>query len=58
MIVANNLKDQGAGFGTDTNRVTFITKDGVFPQETDTKEAVAKAILDRILEETKQSLRM
>ena len=26
MIVANNLKDKGAGFGTDTNLVTLITK--------------------------------
>ncbi len=28
MIVANNLKVEGAGFGTDTNIVTLITKDG------------------------------
>ena len=27
MIVANNLKVPGAGFGTDTNVVTFITKE-------------------------------
>ena len=27
MIVANNLKVEGAGFGTDTNVVTIITKD-------------------------------
>ena len=33
MIVANDLTDEGSGFGTDTNRVTFITKDGIFPQE-------------------------
>jgi len=49
MIVANNLKEAGAGFGTETNKVTFITKDGVFPQELDSKENVAKAIMDRIL---------
>ena len=29
MIVANNLKTAGAGFGTDTNVVTIITKDAV-----------------------------
>ena len=29
MIVANNLKDEGAGFGTDTNLVTLIKKDDV-----------------------------
>ena len=28
MIVANNLKVKGAGFGTDTNVVTLITRDG------------------------------
>lgn len=49
MIVANNLKEKGAGFGTDTNKVTFITKEGVFPQELSSKEMVAKAIFDRIL---------
>ena len=27
MIVANNLKTAGAGFGTDTNVITIITKD-------------------------------
>ena len=27
VIVANNLKVEGAGFGTDTNVVTFITKE-------------------------------
>ncbi len=52
MIVANNLKQAGSGFGTDTNQVTFITRDGVFPQELMTKELVAKAILDRILAES------
>ena len=49
MIVANNLKETGAGFGTDTNKVTFITRDGDFPQELASKEIVAKAIFDRIL---------
>ena len=28
MIVANNLQQDGAGFGTDTNIVTFYKKDG------------------------------
>ena len=28
MICANSLKTQGAGFGTDTNIITLITKDG------------------------------
>ena len=49
MIVANNLKQKGSGFGTDTNQVTFITKEGIFPEELKSKELVAKAILDRII---------
>ena len=49
MIVANNLKEAGSGFGTDTNRVTFITREGVYPHELSTKEQVAKAIFDEIL---------
>ena len=49
MIVANNLLERGAGFGTDTNKVTIITKDGAFPEELKSKEMVAKAILDRII---------
>ena len=50
MIVANSLKETGAGFGTDTNKVTFITKEGITPMELSTKEMVAKAIFDKILE--------
>lgn len=49
MIVANDLSDPASGFGTDTNRVTFITPEGVFPQELKSKEEVAADIWDRIL---------
>lgn len=49
MIVANNLKVQGAGFGTDTNVVTIITEDGMQALELMPKEAVAGQILDEIL---------
>ena len=50
MIVANNLKDPGAGFGVDTNLVTFLTPDGAVRQlPLMSKEAVAGAILDEIL---------
>lgn len=49
MIVANNLKISGAGFGTDTNVVTFITKDGVKELDIMSKEDVAKEIMDEIL---------
>lgn len=53
MIVANNLKDAGAGFGTDTNLVTLITRDDVSQLELMGKEEVAAAIIDKILQMTK-----
>ncbi|MDE7062448.1 MAG: bifunctional phosphopantothenoylcysteine decarboxylase/phosphopantothenate--cysteine ligase CoaBC [Lachnospiraceae bacterium] len=49
MIVANNLKVEGAGFGTDTNVVTVITPEGAEELPIMSKEAVAGAIFDRIL---------
>lgn len=49
MIVANNLKQAGAGFGTDTNIVTFITKDEEITLPLLSKDEVAKAIIDHIL---------
>lgn len=50
MIVANNVKVAGAGFGTDTNVVTFITKDSTEQLEIMSKENVAMKLLDRLLE--------
>lgn len=50
MIVANNLKVAGAGFGTDTNVVTLIKKDGVKELPILSKDEVAKAILDELLQ--------
>lgn len=49
MIVANNLKVAGAGFGTDTNVVTMITKDDCVELELMSKQDVAGAIVDTIL---------
>lgn len=49
MIIANNLKVKGAGFGTDTNIVTIITKDKVYELPIMTKNEVADKILDEIL---------
>ena len=49
MICANNLKVKGAGFGTDTNVVTIITKDSVTELPTMTKEEVADRIFNQIL---------
>ncbi|MDO4941774.1 MAG: bifunctional phosphopantothenoylcysteine decarboxylase/phosphopantothenate--cysteine ligase CoaBC [Lachnospiraceae bacterium] len=48
MIVANNLKVEGAGFGTDTNVVTFITKEEEKTLEIMTKQEVADELLDFI----------
>ena len=53
MIVANNLKVQGAGFETDTNLVTIITPDSCTQLELMNKEAVAFCILDEILKRKK-----
>lgn len=49
MIVANNLKDSGAGFGVDTNKVTIITKDGINELPLMPKDEVAFALLDEII---------
>ena len=49
MIVANNLKQEGAGFGADTNIVTFITADDVEEMPIMSKEEVAFLLLKKIL---------
>jgi phosphopantothenoylcysteine decarboxylase/phosphopantothenate--cysteine ligase len=50
MIVANNLKVEGAGFGTDTNVVTIIMRDKEISLEKMSKDEVASRIFDVILE--------
>ncbi len=51
MLVANSLRDEGAGFQTDTNIVTLLFKDGstealpIMP-----KEELADIILDRLIQ--------
>lgn len=52
MIVANNLKVSGAGFGMDTNIVTILTKDNEWQLEKMSKEAVADVLLTHIMEES------
>jgi phosphopantothenoylcysteine decarboxylase/phosphopantothenate--cysteine ligase len=50
MIVLNSLKDNGAGFGVDTNKITIFSKDGseqAYVQKP--KQQVAKDIVDRIV---------
>ena len=49
MIVANNLKDKGAGFGTDTNLVTLITKKENKKLPLMNKEKVGDEIFNEIL---------
>lgn len=54
MIVLNSLEDKGAGFRTDTNKVTVIARDGfkkAFPLKS--KREVAADIVDIILEQQK-----
>ena len=51
MIVLNSLRDNGAGFGVDTNKVTLIHADGTknnLPLLS--KQEVADAIIDAIIE--------
>ena len=47
--MANNLKQEGAGFGVDTNIVTFITADDVEEMPIMSKEEVAFLLLKKIL---------
>ena len=54
MIVANNLKVQGAGFGTDTNIVTIITENKETELEILSKDEVADRILNEILKNKKK----
>ena len=49
MIVANNLKVKGAGFGTDTNIVTLITEEEIKELDILSKDKVAEKLLDEIL---------
>ena len=52
MIVANNVKVEGAGFGTDTNVVTILTRNGQVELPKMSKDQVAERILDEILSMT------
>ena len=49
LIVANNLKEAGAGFGFDTNVVTLISREETRQLEIMSKDDVARAIVDYIL---------
>ena len=50
MIILNSLRDTGAGFGYDTNKITIFDKGGqAFDFATKTKEEAAKDIVDTII---------
>jgi phosphopantothenoylcysteine decarboxylase/phosphopantothenate--cysteine ligase len=50
LIVLNSLRDKGAGFKGDTNKVTFIEKDNkVTPFDVKSKHEVARDILEHII---------
>lgn len=49
MIVANSIRQEGAGFGVDTNVATFITKEGLRSLPLMSKEALAMEILDEAM---------
>ena len=50
LIVLNSLKDEGAGFGHDTNKITIFSRDGQeFEFPVKTKKEVARDIVDTII---------
>lgn len=57
MIVANNLKQEGAGFGTDTNVVTLLTRDETVELPIMSKEDVADRLLDHIVQYMRKEVR-
>jgi phosphopantothenoylcysteine decarboxylase/phosphopantothenate--cysteine ligase len=48
-IVANDVTAPGAGFGTDTNQVTVLTRSGLRKELAGTKREVAQGILELLL---------
>jgi phosphopantothenoylcysteine decarboxylase/phosphopantothenate--cysteine ligase len=50
LLVLNSMRDKGAGFGVDTNKITIIDKDkNIFRFETKLKTEVAKDIVNEII---------
>ena len=46
IIAANSLKDEGSGFGTDTNHLVLIKRDGIIDLPLLSKEEAADRLLD------------
>lgn len=55
MICANNLKDKGAGFGVDTNVLTFITQGGEEALECMSKDKASDLLLTRLMSMRKKA---
>jgi len=50
-IIMNSLRDQGAGFGTDTNRITIVERDNnITEYGLKDKGDVARDIIDKLIE--------
>jgi phosphopantothenoylcysteine decarboxylase/phosphopantothenate--cysteine ligase len=50
LIILNSLKETGAGFGYDTNKITIIDRNNNIDKfELKSKEKAAKDILDKII---------
>lgn len=56
LIVANDVSQEGAGFGVDTNIVTLLTRDDLRELPLMSKREVAEKILDRVAELRKQTV--
>lgn len=50
LIAANNLKQKGAGFGTDTNIITLLSREETIELPIMSKEEAADKLLDYIME--------
>lgn len=55
MIVLNSLRDEGAGFKSDTNKIKILTRDDKREFDLKSKVEVAKDILDLIIEKMKNN---
>ena len=49
MIAANSINDSGSGFGTDTNRITLLTRNDTAELPLLSKSEAAHRILDKLL---------
>ena len=53
LIVLNSLKDKGAGFGHDTNKITIIDNEGALKKfDLKSKKEVARDIVNEIIDRT------